>query len=193
MPRIKLFDREEVLEKAMKLFWKQGFYATSIQDLVNDLGINRASIYDTYGGKKELFLQAFRLYRKTSLDELKTFLYSHSSIKEGFLNLFLLVVDEGIKDTEKKGCFVVNSTTELASDDEMIFNIVKENRIVFEELFYDHLSLGVERKEIAPNKDLKAIASFLFTFNNGLKVMLKTGASRDELKNSVHLALSVLD
>ncbi|MEW7290564.1 TetR/AcrR family transcriptional regulator [Aquimarina sp. 2304DJ70-9] len=193
MPRVKLFDEEEVLEKAMKLFWKQGFYATSMQDLVNELGINRASIYDTYGDKKKLFLKAFSLYRKTSRTMLKTFLYSHSSVKKGFLELFLLAVDDGIEDKERKGCFVVNSTTELASEDEIIFEIIKENKQVFEELFYDHLKLGVTRGEIDENKDIRAIASFLFIFNNGLKVMLKAGSSREELKSTVNLALSILD
>ncbi len=193
MPRVKLFDEEEVLKKAMKLFWKQGFYATSMQDLVNELKINRASIYDTYGDKRKLFLKAFDLYRRISRTELKTFLYSHASVKEGFLKLFLLVIEEGIKDKERKGCFVVNSTTELASEDEVIFEIVNENKQIFEELFYDHLKLGVDRGEIAPDKDLKGIASYLFTFNNGLKVMLKAGSSIEELRRVVQLALTVLD
>jgi TetR/AcrR family transcriptional repressor of nem operon len=54
MPRVKLFDENEVLNKAMNLFWKQGYSATSIQDLVSHLGINRASLYDTYGDKEKL-------------------------------------------------------------------------------------------------------------------------------------------
>ena len=49
------FNEDEVLIKAMELFWNKGYHATSIQDLVSNLGINRASLYDTFGGKKELF------------------------------------------------------------------------------------------------------------------------------------------
>jgi len=55
MPRVKLFDEKEVLTKAMNLFWKQGYAATSIRDLVNHLGINRASLYGTFGDKEQLF------------------------------------------------------------------------------------------------------------------------------------------
>ena len=59
MPRTKQFNEEEILKKAMELFWEKGFHATSIQDLVAHLGINRASLYDTFGGKEELFKKAF--------------------------------------------------------------------------------------------------------------------------------------
>ncbi|MEL6975424.1 MAG: helix-turn-helix domain-containing protein, partial [Bacteroidota bacterium] len=72
MPRTKQFDEKEVLKKAMELFWEKGFHATSIQDLVSHLGINRASLYDTFGGKDELFNTAFESYRHQAGDFLKT-------------------------------------------------------------------------------------------------------------------------
>jgi TetR/AcrR family transcriptional repressor of nem operon len=73
MPRVKLFDENEVLNKAMNLFWKQGYSATSIQDLVSHLGINRASLYDTYGDKEKLFFRAFEFYRKTNTEGITNF------------------------------------------------------------------------------------------------------------------------
>ena len=51
MPRVKLFDENEILKKSMELFWKKGYSATSVQDMVNHLGINRGSMYDTFGDK----------------------------------------------------------------------------------------------------------------------------------------------
>ena len=60
MPRVKLFDEKDVLNKATDLFWKQGFAATSVQDLVSHLGINRASLYDTFGDKEKLFKKSGR-------------------------------------------------------------------------------------------------------------------------------------
>ena len=58
MPRPKEFDPQEVLDKAVDLFWRQGYEFTSIQDLVDHLGINRASLYETFGDKHQLFLGA---------------------------------------------------------------------------------------------------------------------------------------
>ncbi len=193
MPRIKSFDENIILEKAMNLFWRQGFLATSMQDLVTELGINRASIYDTYGDKKQLFLKSFAHYRKTSMSNLKSFLYSQHSVKEGFKKMFLSLAEEVESDKDQKGCFVVNTTTELSAHDETIKSIIQDNRKMFVNLFYDHLKTGVERGEISSDKDLKAIALYLFTLNNGIKVLNRTNMSKKELKNMVEQALAILD
>ncbi|GAA4271811.1 TetR/AcrR family transcriptional regulator [Aquimarina gracilis] len=193
MPRIKSFDENEILEKAMFLFWEKGFYATSMQDLVTNLGINRASIYDTYGDKMQLFLKAFAQYRKTSLNSLKTFLYSQNSVKEGFKKLFLSITEESVSDKNKKGCFVVNTTTELTAHHEVITSIIQENQKMFVDLFYDHLKTGVENGEISNKKDLRSLALFLFTLNNDIKVLNRTSGSSKELKEMVLSALTILD
>ncbi len=193
MPRIKSFDENVVLEKAMNLFWKKGFYATSMQDLVTHLEINRASIYDTYGDKMQLFLRAFTHYRKTSLSSLRTFLYSQHSVKEGFKNLFLNIADEAESDKDHKGCLVVNTATELAAHDEVIKSIIQNNQKTFVNLFKDHLKTGVENGEISPEKDLESLALFLFTLNNGIKVLNRTYDSKNNLKKMVENALTILD
>ena len=92
MPRVKLFDENEVLTKAMNLFWKQGYAATSVQDLVTHLGINRASLYDTFGDKEQLFKKSFELYRKTNIEGLKHFLDSQKndvilSVQQAYFDL----------------------------------------------------------------------------------------------------------
>jgi TetR/AcrR family transcriptional repressor of nem operon len=121
MPRVKLFNENDVLEKAMNLFWKKGYDATSIQDLVNHLGINRASLYDTFEGKKELFAKVFLLYRETNSNGLKQFLSSQDDIKLGFSRLFIQVIEQSKSDIHNKECFVVNTTIEFIPNDfEMI-------------------------------------------------------------------------
>ena len=62
MARPKEFDRTQALDKAMHLFWQQGYEATSMQDLCNHMGINRGSLYDTYGNKHSLFLEGIQRY-----------------------------------------------------------------------------------------------------------------------------------
>src|SRR4249920_3479788 len=64
MVRNKQFDKHAALDEAMELFWEKGYHATSIQDLVDRLGVNRQSLYDTYGGKDQLFLSALERYRE---------------------------------------------------------------------------------------------------------------------------------
>jgi len=192
MPRVKLFDEQEVLTKAMNLFWKQGYAATSVQDLVSHLGINRASLYDTFGDKEQLFRKSFELYRKANIKGLKQFLGSHEDIREGFAKLFDKAIQEAIEDTDRKGCFVVNTTTELVPNDESITEVLESNKSDFEYIFLEYLQKGVESGQIKTNLDLKSIAALFYTLYNGLRVVSKVQPDKKSLTQSVNVALSVL-
>jgi len=193
MPRVKLFDEKEVLEKAMCLFWKKGYYATSIQDLVNFLGINRASLYDTFGGKKSLCEKALSHYCATNRDAQKIFLDKHDDIRIGFKKLFNMAIQQSNLDEDNKGCFVVNSTVEFIPNEKDFFSLVHENKKQFEEMFFNYLQLGVERNQISKDKNLRAIATLFFTFYNGLKVVTKADFDAAVFSKSVDALLSVLD
>lgn len=193
MPRVKAFNEETVLEKAMDLFWEKGYHATSIQDLVNHLGINRASLYDTYGGKKELFDKAFQLYRTKNTNAIRQFLKSQSDVKTGFRSLFEMAIAQSVADPSSKGCFVVNTTTELVPGDVELQEVLIENKATFETLFHHYLLEGEERGEIPAGKDLRAIAGLLFTLYNGLQVVAKIQPDRKQLMASVEVALALLD
>ncbi len=193
MPRVKLFDQQEVLQKATDLFWKQGYHATSMQDLVTHLGINRASLYDTYGGKKSLFLQAITWYKKVKHAQTRAFLQQHKSVKTGFQKLLAAALQECNLDKDRKGCFMVNTATELIPGDEDIREIVADNNIQFERIFYNYLQTGVQSGEINAGKDLKAIASLLYTTLSGLRVVTKAGVQKKKLELSLGTLLSLLD
>lgn len=193
MPKYKSFDEQEVLEKAMNLFWKKGYYATSIQDLVNYLGINRASLYDTYGGKKTLFEKTFLHYTTTNADAQKKFLDSHDDIRVGFKKLFDMAIQQSHLDEDHKGCFAVNSTVEFIPNERDFSSRVHQNKKQFEEMFFNYLLLGVERNQISEGKNLQAIATLFFTFYNGLKVVTKVDFDPVVFSKSVDALLSVLD
>ena len=106
MPRTKNFDPAEVLEKAKNLFWEKGYYATSMQDLVDTLGINRASMYDTYGGKDQLFAKALETPGGLKIQTIHGFC-------SGVLRKFPLEINIApnfkILDDRQKQDFLVNS------------------------------------------------------------------------------------
>ena len=193
MPRTKKFNEAEVLEMAMELFWEKGFHATSIQDLVAHLGINRASLYDTFGGKDTLFEKAFALYRENSGAAVAEFFEGQVSVKEGFKKLFEYAIAEAVADPSRKGCFVVNTTTELIPGNEKLQQVLSSHMDKMEQLFFTVVARGIHRGEIAPSKDPKAIASYLFTFYNGLRVVSKVDTDPERLRQIVNTALSVLD
>lgn len=193
MPRTKQFDEKEVLNKAMELFWEKGFHATSIQDLVSHLGINRASLYDTFGGKEELFSRSFQEYRKASGDMVKGLLAGKASVKDGFEKLFDYAIEEAVKDDNRKGCFVVNTTTELIPGDSNIHSILRDNMDNVGELFAAYIQKGIDRGEIDSSKNAKEIGLMLFAFYNGFRVVSKIDTDPKKLKRMVKTALSVLD
>lgn len=192
MPRVKTFNENEILTKAMNLFWKQGYSATSVQDLVNHLGINRASLYDTFGDKEQLFKKSFELYRETNIQGLKQFLDRYDNVRDGFTSLFENTIKEAINDKERKGCFVVNTTTELIPNDENLLETLENNKQSFETIFYEYLKKGREVGQLKTTHDLKSIASLFYTLYNGIRVVSKVQPDEKKLSNSVKVALSLL-
>ena len=190
MPRVKLFNKETVLVKAMELFWKKGYHATSIQDLVDYLEINRASLYDTYGGKKELFDKAFTHYRTTNSEYLKTFLDTREDVKQGLLALFESAIEASVSDVDCKGCFVINTAMEMVPEDVVLHEAVKENQMVFKELFYNFLK---QQNYPKPDEELKTIAGLIFTFYNGIKVVAKIHPDKESLMASAQKFLTLFD
>ncbi|WP_350284450.1 TetR family transcriptional regulator [uncultured Croceitalea sp.] len=193
MPRTKQFDEKEVLNKAMELFWEKGFHATSMQDLVSHLGINRASLYDTFGGKDALFESAFALYRKTSSGMLEQLFDSAASIKEGFQKLFEQAIEESIHDECRKGCFVVNTTTELVPGNDKILEVIHENNTNAENLFTGFVQKGINTGELQSNKKANEIGLMLFALFSGIRVLAKVEPNREKLQKIVNSGLSVLD
>ena len=193
MPRVKQFNENEVLTRAMNLFWRNGYSATSVEDLVQHLGINRASLYSTFGDKENLFKKSLALYRENNTAGLKEFFKSEPNVKEGFLKLFQMSIEESVQDKDQKGCFVVNTTTELIPGDETINAALEENKRIFTSLFLEYLKSGELQDQIRKGKDLQSIATLLFIIYNGLKVVSKIKPDKEELNASIEEALKLLD
>lgn len=193
MPRTKQFKEEEVLDKAMNLFWEKGFHATSMQDLVATLGINRASMYDTFGNKETLFDKAISKYKAQNAKRVADFLYYQTNVRQGLYLLFENSIDQVLQNGESKGCFVVNSSTELANSDEKIKQLCSENKLAFEQIYINYLQYGINQGQISPYKDIKAIAAYLYTLQSGIQVISKIQTDKEALLKLVSTGLSILD
>src|SRR3954468_21430170 len=108
MARSKDFDEQEVLNKAVSLFWLKGYNGTSMQDLVDTLGISRSSLYDTYVDKHTLYLKALAFYRLTWGDQLNDIVAQTASAKQAIKQLLQLITSNLLNDEQHKGCFMVN-------------------------------------------------------------------------------------
>ena len=193
MARPKSFVKEEVLDRAVSLFWQRGFHATSISQLIDHLGINRASLYDTFGGKEALFQQAFQRYRDQNKELTRKLLESHDSVKEAFRTMLYLALEEPDSASEPRGCFVVNATAELLPEEKWLKKILEQNRQEFVQMFSDMIRSGQQKREISDSLDAQAIGTMIFTFYSGIKIMTKIHENGQELRSSIDATLSVLD
>ncbi len=193
MARKKQFDKEKVLDKVMKLFWEEGYNATPIEDIVFTLGINRASMYNTFGSKYDLFEQFLDKYNTINSTRIADFLYYQLNVRRGLRLLFKNLITEALHGGPSKGCFMVNITTELANTNLALDQKLLDSWLSLETVFYNYLKYGVDNGQISPYKEIKTIAAYLFTGQSGLYVNSKINSSKEELGKTVTAALSILD
>jgi TetR/AcrR family transcriptional repressor of nem operon len=193
MARHKEFDREEALHKAMEVFWLRGYEAASIQDLVTRMGINRQSLYDTFGDKHALYLQALDRYRQVEGCRLVELLERPGSVKKSMRQLFAEVVERALSDRERRGCFMGNATSELAGRCKETASRTRSNMATMEEAFYRALLRGTKEGEFKGVRDPRAVACFFYCMLQGLVLMAKARQDRKVLNDVVRVTLSVLD
>jgi TetR/AcrR family transcriptional repressor of nem operon len=193
MARLKEFNTGAVLEKAMDVFWSKGYEATSIQDLVNAMGINRGSIYDTFGSKAKLFNLALSRYQsdapsQTLLNNARTG-DPRKEIEDFFNNILDLHGYRG----EKRGCLITNSIVELAYRDERLAVHFKAHIKRVENALYTLIKRGQETGEINPWRDPRSLARSLLASAHGLIVTSKVDHDQEMLLDITTVALSSLD
>jgi TetR/AcrR family transcriptional regulator, transcriptional repressor for nem operon len=192
MVRTKQFDKHAALDDAMGLFWQRGYHATSIQDLVDHLGVNRQSLYDTYGGKDELFLAALERYREVQAAPVRRLLERDGPAREILGDFFRGFVDSLLSE-ECKGCFMANTATELAGQDEAVARICSAHARQFEAALSGLLVRAQQAGEIATQRSPVQLARFLQNTMNGLAVTAKATRDRKVLNDVVEVALAALD
>jgi TetR/AcrR family transcriptional repressor of nem operon len=178
-----------VLDLATRVFTEKGFEATSIQELIDAMGINRASLYDTFGDKEALFLEVLDRYDNMVYAELEECLRSHHSKVDGLHAWFYGVVEQGATRNHP-GCLMVNSTIERALRDEDCAARSARNFRRSEETYYLALVEAQLAGQVAQDRDLRALARFLAGTIRGLRVAAKATGDYQTLKDIADIALS---
>ena len=193
MARLKEFNEEDALDKAIEIFWSKGYNGTSAQDLVTHLGLSRSSLYDTFGDKHSLFIKALQRYQKKSYDDVTSLLQKSTNIKETIKEMFAQAILESFEDKITKGCFMVNSTVELAIHDAEIEKVVNDNRQKMEEVFFLAVKRGQELNQISSATDPRLLARFIFNNYSGIRVLARSaGTPKQVFDDVLKVLLSVL-
>lgn len=192
MPLEKQFDEAEVLGKALQAFWARGFEATSIQDLVERMGLNRGSIYATFGDKRSLFLKALEHYevhhRRAWFDALR---HRHTP-RAAILSVFEGALGAALSDHSHGGCFLVNTAIELSPHDKEIAKLVTRGLSETEVYFRDLIREGQKIGEIPAKTDPLQTGRTLLGLLAGLRVLARSRPERPLLEALVDQAAALL-
>jgi TetR/AcrR family transcriptional repressor of nem operon len=193
MARQKGFDEAAALDRAMAAFWSKGYAATSVEDLVAEMGIQRGSLYGTFGDKRTLFLTALDRYQVVVARELFEALEAPGSGIEAIRQFFRLRVKGSLDRRRPPGCLVTNSAVELSGRDRGAAAKVGGSLASLEAAFLRALERARAAGELTASRDLRALARFLTSSAQGLSVMARTARSRAALEDVVDVILSVLE
>jgi len=192
MARTREFDEEKVLEAAMQLFWEKGYEATSLSDLTARMGIQRPSIYSTFGDKKELFEAALRRYTTSRAADIRARLQSHTSVKQAFATFFEEVIAAEYTKDLSNGCFCINTMVELAPHDERFEILTREHQLYLAVIFQETIERGIQAGEFEADMDAKSLAQALIVSLIGLTVMMKSQPQRSFVDNAIATTLTLL-
>ncbi|HXV60574.1 MAG TPA: TetR/AcrR family transcriptional regulator [Vicinamibacteria bacterium] len=192
MSRPREFDRDEALERAMEAFWTKGYGGTSVQDLVDSMGIQRGSLYAAFGDKRQLFLEALERYEERFYLKMLAFLKSGNS-REGIRRVFEQVLEDCACGSGVKGCLITNTAVALAEEDVDVRERVRRNLARVESAFQQSLLDARRRGQLPARFEPLAIARFLTNGLQGLRVLAKCSVDYDVLKDAVDITLSILE
>ena len=191
MARHKEFDPDVALDRAMTLFWEKGYEKTSMQDLVERMGVHKRSMYDTFGDKHSLYLKALDRYAETVRRAHRELIESEESPRTALGHLFRSSI-AGVDDNPK-GCLAVNCATELASHDAVAARWVERNFDEGQRQIVDLIRWGQRIGEFPPEADPWLLGGSLFNAWVGLRVQARAGASPRRLAEMVDSMLALLD
>lgn len=193
MARNKEFDPSIVLHKSMEIFGHYGYEGTSLQNLLEGLGIARQSLYDTYGTKRDLFISAVKHYINGKSAAVISYLESPGSVKKAISEIFYEGINVLKDDARRKECFIIDSAIAQVLHDVEIAEFFNQDLKRLEEAFYKALVRAQEQGEIGKQKDINALANYLNHSRYSLTQVAKLSSDHKVLDDFVSVILTTLD
>lgn len=193
MARTKEFDPDAALRSALDLFWRRGYEATSVADLVEHLGIGRASLYATFGGKHELYLKALDRYVETRdplvLEELSQPGPVMPAVR-AMVRRF--AAEASAPEVRSAGCFVTNTAAELGPHDPAAARRVENSWEHVETMLHSAFVRARAQGELPEDSDPRALARMLLVMLQGVRVVGKVSDDPARVRDAAEQALALL-
>jgi len=179
------FDQELALKKAMKLFWLKGFEATSIQDLVDRLKINRFSLYNTFGDKKSIFIKSLILYQESVFSKLLVPLKEKGSGKNRLNNYLSLLQEQIEHDSSFMGCLIQNSSLSFVARDKDIAGMLLKIHDELRKSIHNAIEHAIAENEISDNTDVSILTEFILCHIQGLILLQRSHRETEMMTGQV--------
>lgn len=190
MARPKAFAEQDALHAAMETFWRQGYHQTSMQDLVDSMGINRASLYDTFADKHTLYKLTLERYHDLNRADIAEAVAGLDSARAKIQTIFDRAVQETLDDSERRGCFMTNATLEMRPHYADVAPIIERHFNYLGTLFRSLLYEAIDQHECRTDLPVDETVAFLVSQLTGLRVLGKT--NDPTLQAVVAVTMSVL-
>ena len=193
MGRPREFDLDDTLERAMQVFWAKGYEATSLDDLCTSTGLGRSSLYAAFGDKQSLYLNALERYETAAVARITTALANGKSPLDGIRGFIDRIIDDIVAGPGRRGCFIGNCTAELARQDRTVAAHVRQSMARVQSTFRDALVQARDTGQLSRHADVDALAAFLMSGIQGLRLVGKANPDRVILKNIAKVMLRCLE
>ena len=192
MARPLAFERKMALEMAMQVFWSQGYFGTSINDLVEAMGISKSSLYGSFGNKRAIFLECIEFYSDNVAKKVRSAADVPGAARQVIRSVMRRAVDRILDAEGKRGCFLNNSAVEMGPRELEAAARCRSGIKLMEDTFECLVRRGQTEGDISMTRDPKKIARFLTSAINGIMVIGKVNPSRETLYDIVETTMEVV-
>lgn len=192
MARPREFDEDQVLDRALEVFWRRGYGATSVEDLTAATGLGRGSLYAAFGDKEALFITCLRRYTLQGQQAVLQAL-QHPDPRQAIAMAFAEMAARYSDPSRPPGCLQTNTVLENASVSEAVTRLNATALAEFQAALYATVCRAQALGQLRPGQDPLALAQFFATLALGLAVTSKHAADPAMLKNTVQTALSIFE
>lgn len=176
----------------MRVFWEHGYHATSVQDLMKAAGIQKQSLYCAFGDKRSLFLKCLNLYTKQTLFEIQRMLNETDSALEGIARVMRFATQAPESKNSPPGCLMANTALELGLNDPGVADEIRRMFRGLEKMLSAAVRRAQAQGEISKKLDGLAVGQSLANTVSGIRILEKTGASKQQVRTVVGTALAAI-
>ncbi len=186
------YDPDTVLDAAMRLFWRQGYEATSMGDLMEGMRLSKSSLYQAFGNKRQLFLRCIERYHELTMAEMRDRLANSETGREFISETLTKVVTDDNEIANPRGCLVTNTATEFAQSDSAVAVSVSNGLQGYRAMFRAAVIKGQADGSVSKDWEPDTLAQYLVTNMSGLRTMVKAGTDPAILEQMVAVIVDTI-